>query len=368
MYYNDGTMPVIASNLSSGLFEKIRGLVDKGLYMSPEQFLEIAAFNQVALEEGYTPEEIIERGHRGTGKTFRKSKSKPLRSKGRTRGRATRSKRDRTPVSEADLIEVLGRLAILESEVKGPLPASASIRPVGDRVWGQVNRLFPLKFACRWLAAWNTSRDSWDIYSAVSDHLSADAATVGSSLEQADEAARRKREELLGTGLSRRSNIASQDRFLSQFVARTTRSGDIYPGAICQYGFAEFDGDRLALTNRGLELALLRNPVLDDDLKRAATTLSDDERSYFVQQVLQFVPGELDDIRTVLKAIIAGNTTPPALMAAIRPTFPEDWSELVARTHVSGLVARLAEMALLQRHWEGRHVNYEPSATAASLL
>ena len=57
-------MPLIAMNLSDKLFYQIKDLVERGLYISPEAFLEIAAFNQLALERGATPAEIIEQGHR----------------------------------------------------------------------------------------------------------------------------------------------------------------------------------------------------------------------------------------------------------------------------------------------------------------
>ena len=57
-------MPLLAINLSDTLSDQIKVLVEKGLYRSFEAFLEIAAFNQLALERGATPAEIVERGHR----------------------------------------------------------------------------------------------------------------------------------------------------------------------------------------------------------------------------------------------------------------------------------------------------------------
>lgn len=57
-------MPLLAMNLSDTLYDQIKVLVEKGLYKSFESFLEIAAFNQLAMERGATPAEIVERGHR----------------------------------------------------------------------------------------------------------------------------------------------------------------------------------------------------------------------------------------------------------------------------------------------------------------
>jgi DNA-binding transcriptional ArsR family regulator len=130
----------------------------------------------------------------------------------------------------------------------------------------------------------------------------------------------------------------------------------------------QFDGDRLALTDRGIDLARFKNPILDEDLRRAASTLSDDERSFFTQEILQYVPGELGDIRLVLGAVLGGKTTPDELLTAVRPLLHGEWSAVMVRTHVSGVVARLTEMGLLRRRWEGRNVNYEASGMASTLL
>lgn len=57
-------MPLLAINLSDTLFAQIKEHVEKGKYSSFEAFIEISAFNQLALERGATPAEIVERGHR----------------------------------------------------------------------------------------------------------------------------------------------------------------------------------------------------------------------------------------------------------------------------------------------------------------
>ena len=122
------------------------------------------------------------------------------------------------------------------------------------------------------------------------------------------------------------------------------------------------------LTDRGYELALIRNPILDDDLRKAVATLSDDERSLLTNQVLTYVPGELHDVRLVLGAVVAGKVTPDALFNAVRLELPAHWSDVMTRTHVSGIVARLTEMGLLRRRWEGRTVTYEAASLATTVL
>jgi hypothetical protein len=241
-------------------------------------------------------------------------------------------------------------------------------RPADERLWGQVNRVFPFKLACRWLLVNNSGKQSWDRFETVSDQLADDAAMIGSVLEQFDMGAGRKRDDLLSTGLPRAGNIASRDRFLSQFVARITRAAEIYPGAICQYALAVFDGDRLVLTDRGSQLGQFHNPILDSDMSKASVALSDVERSFFIDQVIKYVPGELRDFTVVLRALLSGHTTPEDLFQKVRASFPADWSEGIAHTHVSGIISRLADIALLKRRWAGRYVKYEASAEVSDII
>src|SRR5437764_509919 len=52
-------MPVIAVNLTEKVFSEIARLVAVGTYETPAQFLQTAAFNQLALESGATPDSLM---------------------------------------------------------------------------------------------------------------------------------------------------------------------------------------------------------------------------------------------------------------------------------------------------------------------
>jgi hypothetical protein len=249
-----------------------------------------------------------------------------------------------------------------------PEPLTTKVRPEGEHLWGQVNRVFPMKLVTRWLKVMTSGIQEWPRVEVVAPGMSFDAATLGSLLEAADVKNGRKRDELFGTGLPRRGNMPSLDRFGAQYVARLTRGGEIYPGAVCHYALAEFDGDHLGLTTKGFELAGLANPVLDGALDSASGTLSPQEREFFAKLVHEFVPGERQDFESVLGAIEAGNNRPDELLAATRAVLPEHWSDVMARTHVSGVVARLSELGVLARAWEGRHVTYAVTPSAAAFL
>jgi len=248
---------------------------------------------------------------------------------------------------------------------KAPAPFEPDRPEVSnDRVFGQVNRLFPLKLACRWIAARTFSKQSddtqdWPSYPLISDTLADDAATLGSLLEKSDIAAGRKRDEQLATGLPRRGNSASRDRFLGQFIARITRAGEIYSGALCHYVLARFKHDVIALTEQGVLFAEIKNPILDSADLTSKTALSAEETDFLTRQILKLVPPERDDMRIVLSAIAEGKVRPNDLIEAIRPLFPSNWTDSMVLTHISGLVARLSDLELIARRWQGRQVEYE---------
>lgn len=369
-------MPFLTTNISSQVFEEVKALVEKGLYGSPEQFLEIAAFNQLSLERGVKPADLPVRSRPSSTSQAKgapreqNADARPHRRTGMaSRPRSSRSGGD--DLSERHVSAVLTRFSIAKCRDLQLPPMSAEPRPSSERLWGQVNRLFPLTLACRWIAVASADAGAWLKHEALSEGLVRDAANLGSILAACDAKANRKRDEPLGTGLPRRGNLASHDRFLSQYIARTTRTEDIYPGAICQYALATFDGDRLILTEPGLALSKIANPILELDPHRAVevlssgaiATLSDRERDFFVKQALAFVPGELRDLRAILRAIIDHHATPDTLLTAARPDLPQHWSHMMTRTHVTGVVARLTEMGLIRRKWEGRNAHYEPTSS-----
>ncbi len=393
-------MPVIAANIAGKTFVEIQGLVEKGLYVSPEQFLEIAAFNQLALERGTKPDRIVAEGHRKHGRSKAatvaeadtievKDEAPVLMSKRSgdaggpkqlalaeaSTGPQARSRRappaavrkgKKTGIEPVDGAELLKQFSVERIAGASPGPAETRPRPDGERLWGQVNRLFALKVAARWLVISAAQGGGWSKLDVVSDPMADAAASLGTYLDQVDERLGHKRDDVLATGLPRRGNAASKDRFISQFVARTTRNGDIYPGGICQYALATFDGDRLLLTGAGVELANARNPVLDD-AKTDPPTLSDAERGLLIQTVVAFVPGERRDFEVVVSLIREGRATPDELMSAIRGQLPEAWTDVMARTHVSGVIARMADLGIIHRKWDGRNVKYVVGDQAAAL-
>ncbi len=364
-------MPLIAVNLSDKLIKEIRQIVDLGRYATLESFIEIGAFNQLALERGASPAEIVERGHRGsilsdaptTPVSQTKSNSPSSKSK------SVKTLKKASPAEKPSKVDVVDPVTADEAKivysrfVRIPMSEAVPIRlpgkaTGGDRIFGQVNRLFPVKLVCRWLATVAANEGQWPKYTAVIARLADDAGTIGSMLDDWDKNQKRERGGELATALPRRKNNASLDRFISQFVARITRASEISPGAVCQYEFARFNDSILALTEQGVAFAALENPILDAHDENANAALSLNETDFLVTHICTWVSTEWADMRTVLRAVQAGKASPGEVAAFVRAELPEEWTDSMVQTHVSGVIARLGDIRLLRRTWQGRNVQY----------
>jgi hypothetical protein len=371
-------MPLVAVNLSDRLLQEIRALIDMGRYATLEGFIEIGAFNQLALERGATPAEVIERGHRSApreelsprgvtavAKTKVASAKSP--STNGTKKVATEkpSKVDVIePVSEDVAKTVFSRFARI-TETKA-LPLKMLDKPqTADHIFGQVNRLFPFKLVCRWLTNEAANEAQWPKFTTISSRLADDASTIGSLLDDWDKSLNRDRGNELATALPRRMNNASLDRFLSQFVARITRASEVSPGAVCQYDFVRFNESTLALTDQGVAFAALDNPILDHQDKKAPSSLSDVEAEFLATHIRAWVPTEWTDMKTVLHAVESGKASPAEVATAVRKELPNEWTDSMVQTHVSGVIARLGDIRLLRRTWQGRNVKYELGSSDA---
>jgi hypothetical protein len=368
-------MAILTFNVSPQVLEDIKALVDKGLYASPEQFAEIGCLNQLAMERGVTPEALVEAGHRkppgarsaaGSAVADRKSSAAKKSRKVRERSPSARPGSNGVPQGESEIIfdDLSTVIARLRGSAEVPGPVEATPRPVDERLLGLVNRLFGLKLVVREIL--KSASKGWPALAELADQAARDAAVVGDELERQDLKAGRRRA-MLASGLPRTGNPQSIERFLLQYVGRRSRSGKMVEGAVVQYALAVVDGDRVGLTDQGARLAALANPVLDSAVA-GEVTLGREEQAFLLDHVRKYVPGEQRDFSAILAAVEAGNDTPEALLAAVRPNFPQSWTDVMARGHLSGVMARLTETGAVTRVWSGRNVKYETSQQLAALV
>jgi hypothetical protein len=128
---------------------------------------------------------------------------------------------------------------------------------------------------------------------------------------------------------------------------------------------ASIQDQTLALSQRGIDFALIDNPLLDSELNTSPSALNNEETHFLLAHILEWVPQEQADIQAVIGAIATGSSTPTSLTTALRSYLVSDWNDGEIQTHVSGLIARMSELGLLRRRWHGRHVEYELSNVAS---
>jgi hypothetical protein len=352
-------MPVVAYRIQPDIYQAIQRLITAGEYSSVEEFIERAVRNQLELElDAGSPREIHAfasppSGPTGGGNGFNRRAILGVRpgempASNGTSGKASPSTTFSVP---SDGLE---------------LPAAVeAVQRSDEPVWGQINRFLPMKLACRRVLALSHGEKSWPLLSQAMDGLAEQAAAIGSTLHAADIASGRKRDQL-ATGLPRSDGPESQERFLTQIVAKVVRGGMVHPGAVAAYGLAAIVDGVIALTNEGVRFATMRNPVLDADPLAAETTLSTEERMFLVSTVVPSMQTELSDYRLVLDALRRGHAKPESLHAVIEPTFSgRRWTAAMVRTHLSGLLSRMIELETVARSWEGRNVSYSLGPLAA---
>lgn len=315
---------------------KIRDLIEKGKYEDIASFLLTAAENQVFLE--HEDEEKLT--YELSEKTNKESMD-------------ILSSTDFTGV-ETISMPSLGHYLYpnIENEEKlGPL-------------WGQINRIFPMKIGLRILA--NMLRSNNRPYVRLQDFqqkATSIARLYGLNLWKEDKKQGRLRDSFRSTGLPiHKIEAKSKQRYKTHFLAYLRKDG-VMEGALGRLKFVNLkrepeDNELIGITREGLDFAGLENPLLDNN-DTGKGTLSERETEFYVKHVLHNIPGESQAMKQILKHISNGVSTPKGLNRRLEEDYAEyGWSEDVLNTNRSGLISRLHELGLIEKIKEGKEVTY----------
>ena len=312
---------------------KISRLISEGKYESISQFAATAIENQLLLEGSI--EEKIDKvlGKKLTRKvSFDKSKE----------------------FNQKRLLS----LDFTTKDIK-TVSAPTSDRIPNDVLWGQYNRIFPIKITIRVLANLLVRNDTAELSFLQSEAIRA-AREIGIVLKRKDEEQDRKYGNMLSSALpTGKSIIKAEKRFTNHFVGYLTRAGRIEgaPGALKLLNiFEDVNGAyRVGITDAGLAFASLENPVIDRE--QFDTTLGKGERDFYVKHVSENLQRETEAVVTVLRGIEDGASSPDELNSRIG-TFSRGWSKTMTNTIRAGIVGRLHELGLLTRSRNGIRVSY----------
>ena len=361
-------MPLIAVKIDQALYSAAMQLVSKGEYRDVQQLMEVALANHLQLEERYDADATLQdhartsRSEAVVPRSMSHSRRKEREEPGfaATRTEATRPKTNLVKASEPFRFSSRNDVSIE--------PFSAVIRPKDELMYSLVNRLFPLKLATRWLDVRSSQLGHWPAVFDVLAPLGRDVEAFGSALGEYDRTLNKRRDEQLATSLPHLGNPKSIERFLTQFVVRTTESGEVHAGAIVQFALAAIKNGQLVLSREGQQLSRLPNPIIDRSGNGFTESLTDDERALLRQQVRQYMPAELGYVSAVLQTVSGGSCSPNELIKRLRNVFADDKTDASFRSHISGVVARAIDLRLLRRDWQGKHVLYSLTDAGREIL
>ena len=227
-------------------------------------------------------------------------------------------------------------------------------------LWGQYNRILPIKVTLRTLANYiKYSGTNIDLES-FQENASNIAREIGIKLQTIDEKNNRYRDERFSTGFPiGNDEYKAKSRFKMHFVGYLTKD-NVIEGSPGSLGFVDISRDKngkvtIGLTKEGLEFALIENPVLDSE--NFDVILSDPEKEYYINHVLNNVKAEAAAMILVLSSIKNGADNPDLLNKKIG-VLNNSWSDDVVNTMKVGLISRLFELNLIVKQKQGLHVKY----------
>jgi len=330
---------IILVKLDKTTYAKVKAHVEKGNYISIENFVQIALKNQLLLETEGRLEVTSERGRvQRTARTQRPPLSKILLAQRKTQIQTTR-----TP----SLDKAIKRAPI----------------------WGQINRLAPAKLVLRVLLnSLGASGDKSVDLRRFSAEI-AEQATAFRRFAKKKDKTRRIRGEEIYVGFPKKTP-SSQQRFLNYYVGKAPlrRWTDSILTGLSLASIEEIeDGSTvIGLTEAGVKFALLHSSLVDDfflDKKQIDAPLSSDEVSFLIDHIKSVRPGEYELLVFTLNSIKKGADTPTKLRSKIFDFLKDidlqmKLSEKVANTMQVGAIGRLVEMRLLKIEKDAQKSKY----------
>lgn len=216
-------------------------------------------------------------------------------------------------------------------------------------LWGQYNRILPIKLTLRLLVNL-LSKNSEIELEFFRENASDYARRIGLQLLDIDKTKKRTREERLSTALPVGNNpFKSKNRFKNHFIGYVDSKG-AFRGAPAKLKFVSFHKKNaydICITRPGLEFCLLKNPILDDNLSND-NSLSEEEKSYYIEHIKNYVPSEYDTMMLNLINISEGHNRPDDLTQILQKKY-SNWTKSQANTIRSGLLSRMYELGLINR-------------------
>lgn len=332
------------------LLRDIRRAVDHDTYESAQKFVEAAIQNELDRTSVSRDLKTLEEALAAVGDDADDNESSTDGFSSEADGGVT-TEQQSVPSKDDDLIDRP------EAAKVSTVPRPDTVRLDDGPLWGQYNRIFPVKLVVRAIANGGTTQTAlngegaWIELHPLADHIADAARALGSEIQRYDDQRGRGRGEKLSTGLPVGDDEErSKDRFETHFVGRAEGTGDLTgaPPHLLFVDIRNADGaQEIGLTEAGREFATLQSPLLDGSAN-ADHALSASEREFYLDHVHEELPAEHQAMVTVAKAIRDGDDRPAELTNRVA-FLNTEWSESQGQTIRSGLTSRMYELGLVDR-------------------
>lgn len=357
-------MALVAIDIETKLYEAIAEAVLGGKYRSPQHFLEVAAWNQVALEESAERDAADRPARRGGDGSAESPATRRV--EGSTNA-GRHSTLDRSGQALGGVIGNTGawRPMVRRVELPEVFPAPEPFNEPDGALWGQTNRVLPIAVGVRVLGHLLSERDGEVAASEWHQEATRVAIELREELRTWDEQAQRRHGTRWATAFPK-DDPASAHRYVNQFLGMP-RPQRLPDGGAAFLGFVSFDGTgedaRVVLTRSGAEWVSLENPIFDRD-DEPANTFSTEETRFFLGHLRGYRTGEYGLLNAIAALVAAGHSR-TEIDAALAHAYPS-WQKYIS-TMRAGALGRLSDLGLLERTRRGLQVDYHLSTRAAEL-
>jgi len=261
----------------------------------------------------------------------------------------------------------------------GALPSDSFVPgafvPVDRWIFGQHNKLLPVKASARALASMTIDSRGIPLAKAASD-IASQAVQLGDYLRELDDKRRLSRDEALAIAFPISQSDATDKarlRYANQFVGAVNKQGQL-SGLLADFKLISLvpgKEPRIRLTEAGWNFAILENPILD---RRPAFTskLSESEIRFLLEHIRSHVPAEDFAYRTILNACSEGANTPELLdeylSKFVSPRQGSPFTPAFISTQRSGAISRMTDLRLVARNRTGVKVTYVASETGGQYV
>lgn len=360
---------IICINVSQRTKDELEKLLEEGKYRDYSEAVAVAVTNQLLLQnhatgafaKETTPEILVVEGKPAPEKKALEAAPNPTESP-----------------SVPARFSLAGVACRPEEFAPYPNDAFAAGQEVpADRwIFGQHNKLLPVKATCRALATLMGAKQATALSVAkIASEIASDAVKLGDYLRYVDHVSGVHRDDALSFAFpysDSQNGDKSRLRFANQFVASFTKQGTL-TGLPIELKLLNRDHSRtprLLLTEAGWQFAVLRNPIFDDQKNAREPKFTSDEIDFLLAHIRNRVPAEVFAYRTVLGAISSGANTPDKLDDALEEHVSKREEKPFTRafltTQRAGVISRMIDLGLIQRIRDGIKVTYALTEKAFS--